>query len=787
MNEYSPIVQFQQRKNDNLRIEGGGGDNVPSWFLNGDALTKRVRSLSADLSAIKKEMEGRSQNKHFTPYVCLARMNERATAKSWRDGASKLFAVNRQPLIGLVGTRELMVMLDDVKAVDEVLRRLKEPNTISDYVAKVSMIESLRGFSAHVNVEDSETILKVRLIDYQDYNLNAAVEKRFESSLAENDLSYRKTFYTKTMPIYAIRVTCAKAIRDVFAQNGMMEMMYSMEGMPRYSAVLDASSSNGENFLPVAEEGVVYPVLGVLDSGVAPNAKMESWIDDVAKTKVEPDCQDRMHGSLVASVAVHGDVLAGKKWVGHHGLKIVDAPILTSSQYGDVYEDELVENIHKAIESHPAVHVWNLSVSIGSTVADDSFSTFAMALDTMQDEFNVLICKSTGNTKSFLFGRVPERICHGADSVRALTVGSIAHAKGPNDYAEIDNPSPFSRIGPGPEFIIKPEVVHYGGNAGKDAQDHEVLTGVKAIDSEGAICSISGTSFSTPRVASLAAELDHRLGGDFNPLLIKGMIVHKALYPMGVRVPEKDRARVMGFGVPPSADEILMGSPHEITLMLQDLLAGGSKIDIMDFPMPKSLIRDGFYTGQIVLTLVFDPILKGSEGAEYCQSNIEVKFGSYLEKISRDTTRRTILNPVGRSAAENLLLPANYVKVKRSSEGCDKFGLQERLQIQFQDKYYPVKKYAIDLEQLKPSIRRDNTHKDVSWFLFLQGLFRQSTESQYEVLDRPPMQPFVCLVTIRDPRKEAPVYDETMQLLEHNHFWHQPVSLRNVVRVTSQS
>lgn len=787
MSEYSPVVQFQQRKNDNLRIEGGGGDNnIPSWFLKDDALAERVQNLSADLLVIKKEMESCLQKKRLTPYVCLARMNEKATAKSWRDGASKLFAVNRQPLVGLVGTRDLMVVFDDVNAVDEVRRRLAEPNTISDYVAKVSMIESLKGFTAYVNVEDTETVIKVRLIDYQDCDLNAAVEKIFESSLDANSLSYRKTFYTNTMSVYAIRVMSAKAVCDMFMKSGMMEMMYSVEGMPRYGAVLDASPSNDKNnSLPVVEEGVDYPVLGVLDSGVSPNAKMVSWIDDVAKTNVRPNCQDCMHGSLVASIAVHGDALAGKKYVGHHGMKIVDAPILESAEFGDVYEDELVENIRKAIKSHPDVHVWNLSISIGSAVAKDSFSTFAMALDAIQDEFNVLICKSTGNTKSFLFGCAPERMCHGADSVRALTVGSLAHAKGPNDYAEIDNPSPFSRIGPGPEYIIKPEIVHYGGNAGKDARDHMVFTGVKAIDSNGTICSISGTSFSTPRVASLATELDHRLGGDFNPLLVKGLIVHKALYPMGVKVPEQDRARVMGFGVPPSADEILTGSPHEVTLMLQDLLVGGSKIDIMDFPMPRSLIRDGFYTGQIVLTLVFAPILKGSEGSEYCQSNIEVKFGSYLEKVSRDITRKGILNPVGRSEPENLLLPANYGK--RTYASHDKFGLQERLQIQFQDKYYPVKKYAVDLEQLRPAVRRDSAHKDVSWFLFLQGLFRHSTESQYEILKRSPMQPFVCLITIRDPRNEAPVYDETMQLLEMNHFWHQPVSVRNVVRVASHS
>ena len=58
------------------------------------------------------------------------------------------------------------------------------------------------------------------------------------------------------------------------------------------------------------------------------------------------------------------------------------------------------------------------------------------------------------------------RIAKSADSVRSLVVGSIAHNKGYYDYAEINMPSPFTRVGPGPGNIIKPDLVFYGGNAG---------------------------------------------------------------------------------------------------------------------------------------------------------------------------------------------------------------------------------------------------------------------------------------------------------------------------------
>ena len=50
---------------------------------------------------------------------------------------------------------------------------------------------------------------------------------------------------------------------------------------------------------------------------------------------------------------------------------------------------------------HEKVKVWNLSVSITRPVVDTKFSDFAIALDSIQDKYNVLICKSAGNCRNF--------------------------------------------------------------------------------------------------------------------------------------------------------------------------------------------------------------------------------------------------------------------------------------------------------------------------------------------------------------------------------------------------
>ncbi len=79
-------------------------------------------------------------------------------------------------------------------------------------------------------------------------------------------------------------------------------------------------------------------------------------------------------------------------------------------------------------------------------------------------------------------------------------VGSVADNQEGVDISEPENPSPFSRKGPGPAYIIKPDIVHYGGNAGIDSRGNIIESGVFSFSNKGTIIEKAGTSFSTPRV-----------------------------------------------------------------------------------------------------------------------------------------------------------------------------------------------------------------------------------------------------------------------------------------------
>ncbi|NVN97361.1 S8 family serine peptidase, partial [Candidatus Nomurabacteria bacterium] len=254
------------------------------------------------------------------------------------------------------------------------------------------------------------------------------------------------------------------------------------------------------------------------------------------------------------------------------------------------------------------------------------------SLDELQDTYNILIVKAAGNCLNFLKAAPIGRITEASESIRTLVVGSIAHNKGEHDIAEVNHPSPFSMVGPGIADVIKPDLVHYGGNAGlKGGKMH--INGVKSFSSDGSISRDIGTSFSTPRVSALAAELTGSLKEDFNPLLIKGLLVHSAIHPVEFDHVLENRINQIGFGLPAKISDILFNDPDEVTLILMDAVDKGSHIKIMDFPYPSCLVEDGYYYGQVKITLVTAPGIDIYQGAEYIQSDIDIAFGTYESKI----------------------------------------------------------------------------------------------------------------------------------------------------------
>lgn len=218
-----------------------------------------------------------------------------------------------------------------------------------------------------------------------------------------------------------------------------------------------------------------------------------------------------------------------------------------------------------------------------------------------------------------------------------------------------------------------------------------------------------------------------------------------------------------------------MAKPQYATLRFAKYKGPGISSNICRFVIEKGVLM--WYHVDVTSRLLFN-----ERRSKLGDNNVDIKFGSYDEKIERDINKRNILNPVGRQGSQNLFREPLYSKRLMKDRDGD-FALRERLLIQYGDKYYPVKKYAVDLSELSEANRQNYATADKNWYLTMRGLFREHTE-QRAVLERFIPSQEVCLIlTIRDPERKARIYDDVTQGLDAFNFWHSNIRIASDISV----
>jgi hypothetical protein len=197
------------------------------------------------------------------------------------------------------------------------------------------------------------------------------------------------------------------------------------------------------------------------------------------------------------------------------------------------------------------------------------------------------------------------RVANPAQSLHALTVGSVAHqvfddADWKSFADAVHHPSAFTRSGYGMWATVKPEVVELGGDfvqsksvpiAVRNHQDvgvellNSTMSHQPAIGRDGA-----GTSFSAPKVTHIAAHLE-RLYPLASPQLYRALIVQSAQWPQWAAASTNfDQVlRLIGYGLP-SLERAIANSPTRITLVTADAQEiGGKQMHIYSVAIPDEI------------------------------------------------------------------------------------------------------------------------------------------------------------------------------------------------------
>ncbi|HZH10666.1 MAG TPA: S8 family peptidase [Microvirga sp.] len=526
-----------------------------------------------------------------------------------------------------------------------------------------------------------------------------------------------------------------------------IELPLRLESAPSSTTTLEREA---EIQPPTAQQS--YPIVGIVDAGVADIPSLRPWRAGGAGLIAAND-RDESHGSFIAGL------LAGASGLNpmladrlepipcrHFDIDILPkrGAIQRYYQTPDEFFDQLETEV-EAAKAAANVRIFNMSLGAPGVRLGLGYSSFAANLDRIAITHDVIFVVSAGNLRGLearpewpagaedalemLATRAiaEERITAPGEHLYGLTVGAI---NAPGIYGvTADVPTTYSRRGPGPGGARKPELAHIGGISARTSS----TSGLYSVGVDGRVVDGCGTSYATPLVTSSLAALDHRLDGQAPRETLLALGVHKATKPKILQAkPLRTVARdFVGFGVPMSAEACLADEPHSITLVFADILPPRRELSFV-FTWPRSLTYpDGKCRGRVDVTLAHTPPVDAAFDAE-CQ-RVQLSAALYQLEERIDRYGQIIADPQQRLNACDSQLPSHL-------EYTERYLLESGL------KWTPIKRYERSMPR--------GCGSTSEWRLSLRGMTRAGVIYPEEGVR------FALLMTISDPKGAAPIYEE---------------------------
>jgi serine protease AprX len=709
-------------------------------------VTPRFKAkLLTELDALIPEAALAPTSSPFLPVRVI--LEDNATAKTHRP--DYLFPRGSAPIIGAGEPGELFVQLNQgsiqnlkskiarntSKAVEKSLSTIRSINP-------VTKTDRFRGSSpekifksAPLDKSGENRIIQIQLFEYESPDDDRRKRSTFEF-LASSRSRRLRHFSPQADPnLYLVEVRTI----DELEALAELPMVRGIEFLPCFSPISPAAFNRAAMRSltdPDRPDPKDCPIVAVVDTGVDDTVEQLSpWIAGrqqyVAANEFQPD-----HGTFVAGLIVWGDKLNPElENIEPLPCRILDVQLLPNKQASSgpnarCNAEEFIQGLEESIRQHPEVKVWNLSLSSNNQVSLRDFSQEAKQLDDLQERYGISIVVAAGNYPGNSDAdRLPYprseleksqgRITTPADSVLAITVGAVAHIDHPKGVLGGET-SPFSRNGPGPNYIIKPDVSHYGGNVAIAGRAQPL--GLTSTTIGNYLADDIGTSFATPLISRQLAYIYATVNPTPSPVTARAILTHsardiRAANPGG-RVADSDD-HLMGFGVPLKILQSIECEPWKMTMIFEEEVYNRYKLEWDHFPYPDCLIKDGKFTGEVWMTLAYNPKRNTQWGSEYCETHVNAHFGTVSTKDQKEKFTGQV--------------PVEHKNTKEHFEAW---------QIKSLRKWAPVRTYH---EIFKRGISGDR------WKLYIDLISRHGNQTP---------QNFTLLLTIADPEKRRPVYNE---------------------------
>lgn len=448
---------------------------------------------------------------------------------------------------------------------------------------------------------------------------------------------------------------------------------------------------NGANCTELVEKVTVVPplvsdpIVCVIDSGIQEEHKyLSSAIlseDSVSLIPNNPSTSDQVedggHGTRVAGAVLYPETIPTSGdyqlpcWI--RNCKILDE---NNSMPQEIYPPKAIA---RAVEvyyknNHVQSRIFNHSIGSRKPCAMEHMTSWAAEIDSQSYNNDVLFIQAAGNVcydviSAYWQAGYPYpmyltkelcRISDPAQSLQALTVGSISHSDFETEdlraLGKMHNVSSFSRSGPGVWDVLKPEVVEYGGthayNKGSNppilSTPPEVCPELIRKSPQGPAFAKDaiGTSFAAPKVTYIAAQIEKRMPKS-PTLLYRALIAQSARWPKKASELTKEECvsmlRNIGYGIP-DVYRATNNDEYRITLITPDIMElGDNEAHIFKIPIPEELSTVGEDCDiliELTLSYAANPrrtrrYIKGylSTWLDWCCSRIGERAETFAQRI----------------------------------------------------------------------------------------------------------------------------------------------------------
>ena len=651
MPEYAPIVMLPAQRAEYSPKRGGGSTPDPLVEVNEALRSGLVAQLEEVERLASQDLPG------FAQGVPLAiRVREEALAKTKRPysllGAAELTPVagenrgemisratpnNTRMLAELISNRTTKADLFAISTFDSF--RVWDP--IADAIPS-SVASSADDLLSRARAADRP--LRVELFPWLSVQSlwGAESSTTLEGYLTEVGLPVTFVAGSSTRTALYLHVTDEASEASlqglVGIRSAVLAPSYSPPGPIRQQGFREVSRR-----LPIdlPDPTDVDALVGVLDSGIAEGA-LDPWVTNRFTYDLGADL-NTTHGTFVGGlVAASRELNSGSTVFPADPALLVDGQVLGR---GGTSEDLIIERITEILETSGAAgpKVWNCSFNNPSHMDPVAYGTLSQELDQLSQKHGVLFVQSAGNYPDLRLVWPPDgsagtndALATPAESVHSLTVGSLSHLGGLTPAGAVAS---YSRRGPSFGGQQKPDVTHFSGDVDQLCQ----LTGygIRSIGPGDAELESVGTSFATPIVSSIAANVwrdleDGKAVTSVPPELVKGLVVHSAtLANMNIA---DDHRSYYGAGVPQGESRALFDRSATFTTVHEVELRTGVNWEKRPFPMPDCLFdSDRKIRAAISLTLSFAPLIDPAFGDECVRTCVEPSFGRYGVSKGKET------------------------------------------------------------------------------------------------------------------------------------------------------